>query len=255
MLISYDGTDFYGWQIQPGHTTVIGVLQQRFKAVFGKDIHIAGASRTDAGVHALGQVAVFNTDLNITAGQLHHAWQNVLPVSVLIRELIKVDLDWNPRHHVKQKTYTYHFFQERPLPFAARYGWYYRHPVNIEKLKECLDVFVGTHDFRSFCSGDDMESTVRTIDEVSVEFINEFNAYRINIKGPGFLRYMIRRIVGACLEVASRDTLGIEDLKKALAEKNPLQVLPSAPAQGLLLYRIEYHDQKQKIDNSDSADN
>lgn len=240
IIIAYDGTDYLGWQMQAEGKTVTGVLQETFKRVFGKEIHIAGASRTDGGVHALGQVAVFTTDLDIDSQELRTAWQNILPESILIKEIEIVPLEWNPRHHVKQKTYTYHFFQERPLPFAARYGWYYRYPVDIEKLKECMNVFVGTHDFRSFCTGDDMDSTVRTIDEVSVEFVKGFNAYRISIKGPGFLRYMIRRIVGACLEVASRDTMSPDVLKKALEQKNPLQLFPTAPAQGLCLLEIEY---------------
>ncbi len=241
LIIAYDGTDYFGWQIQAGHTTVTGVLQDTFKQVFGKDIHIAGASRTDAGVHALGQTAVFDTDLNLDPADLRNAWQNSLPEAILLREITSVPPDWNPRHKVKQKTYYYHFFQERPLPFAARYGWHYRYPVSLEKLNQCLNIFVGTHDFRSFCTGDDMESTVRTIDAVGVEFLNTFNAYRITIKGPGFLRYMIRRIVGACLEVASRDTMTIDDLKIALEQKNPLQLLPTAPAKGLMLHDIMYN--------------
>lgn len=240
IIIAYDGTNYLGWQMQAEGKTVTGVLQDTFKRVFGKEIHIAGASRTDGGVHALGQVAVFTTDLDISAYNLRTAWQNILPESILIKDIEPVSLEWNPRHHVKQKTYVYHFFQERPLPFTARYGWYYRYPVDIEKLRVCLAVFVGTHDFRSFCTGDDMESTVRTIDEVSVEFIKEFNAYRITIKGPGFLRYMIRRIVGACLEVASRATMSLNDLNIALEQKNPLQLFPTAPVQGLCLLKIEY---------------
>ena len=244
IIVSYDGTDYYGWQVQAGHPTVAGVLQDTFQEVFGTQIHIAGSSRTDAGVHALGQTAVFNTDLAIAPDQLHFAWQNILPPAILIRSIEEVPLDWNPRHNVKQKTYYYHFFQERPLPFGARYGWYYRYPVNIDKLKQALEVFVGTHDFRSFCTGDEYENTVRTIDAIDVEWIAEFNVYRISVKGPGFLRYMIRRIVGACLEVASRDTLTINDLKIALDQKNPLQLLPTAPAHGLLLYKVVYHSEK-----------
>lgn len=241
MIVAYDGTDYLGWQIQTEGITIVGVLQDTFKRVFGKEIHIMGASRTDTGVHAQGQVAVFNTDLNIAPADLYNAWQNVLPEAILIKEITQVSLDWNPRHKVKQKTYVYTFFQERPLPFVARYGWYYRYPVDVEKLQKCLEVFIGTHDFRSFCTGDDMDSTVRTIDEIAIELVKEVNSYRIIIKGPGFLRYMIRRIVGACLEVASRDTMSPNDLKKALEQKNPLQLFPTAPAQGLCLLNIEYY--------------
>lgn len=247
IIVAYDGTDYHGWQIQQGQRTVVGVLQETFKRAFSHDVHIIGASRTDAGVHAQAQVAACTTDLKIDPIQLHHAWQNVLPDSILITEVTQVALDWNPRHNVKQKTYTYDIFQERPLPFAARYGWYYRYPVAIDRLKECLALFVGTHDFRSFCTGDDMDTTVRTIDEVGVHFIKELNVYRITIKGPGFLRYMIRRIVGACLEVASRDTLHKGDLIEALEQKNPLQRWPTAPAQGLCLVKIEYDELQKNV--------
>ena len=116
--------------MQVGHITVAGILQDTFKNVFGKDIIIAAASRTDAGVHAFGQTAVFTTDLIIDPLMLRQAWQNILPESILIRSITEVAPDWNPRHNVQQKTYYYHFFQERTLPFTARYGWYYRHPVN-----------------------------------------------------------------------------------------------------------------------------
>lgn len=242
IIVAYDGSDFYGWQVQPEQQTVAGVLQDTFKEVFGKEITIAAASRTDAGVHALGQTAGFTTDLIIAENDLLNAWQNRLPESILIRSIQEVPLDWNPRANVKQKTYHYHFFQERALPMAARYGYYYRYPVNLEKLKQALELFVGTHDFRSFCTGDEYENTVRTIDEVSVEYLEPFKAYRIIIKGPGFLRYMIRRISGACLEVASRDNLTLVDLQKVLDAKNPLQLLPTAPAKGLMLYKIDYHD-------------
>jgi tRNA pseudouridine38-40 synthase len=240
-IIAYDGTDFYGWQIQLGHRTIVGVLQDTFKEVFSKDILIAGASRTDAGVHALGQTAAFSTDLNIKPDDLRNAWQNLLPESILIASIEEVPIDWSPRKNVTQKTYYYHFFQERPLPMSARYGYYYRYPVQLKKLKKALSVFIGTHDFRSFCTGDEYENTVRTINAIDVEYISEVKGYRITIKGPGFLRYMIRRIVGACLEVSSRDNLNLVDLQKALDAKNPLQLLPTAPAQGLLLYEIEYH--------------
>lgn len=243
IIVAYDGTDYYGWQLQENKITVARVLQDTFKAVFNTDIHLAAASRTDAGVHALGQTAAFTTDLNITAAHMRNAWQNKLPAAILIRQLQEVPLDFNPRHAVKQKTYYYHFFQERPLPFCARYGWYYRYPVSIEYLKQALEIFVGTHDFRSFCTGNDYENTVRTIDAVAVEYIARFKAYRIVIKGPGFLRYMIRRIVGACLEVASRDRLDLDNLKTILAEKNPEQSLFTAPAHGLVLAKIVYNDE------------
>lgn len=246
IVVAYDGTDYYGSQVQPCHPTVASTIQNYFKDVFNKEIHLQNASRTDAGVHALGQAAAFMTDLVIEPEQLRNALQNVLPDSILIRSIESVPLDWNPRHHVQQKIYYYHFFQERPLPMLARFGWYYRHPVSRDALYSALQLFVGTHDFRSFCTGAEYENTIKTIDAIDVEYFARFKVYRIVVKGPGFLRYMIRRIVGACLEVASRDTLTIDDLKKILDQKNPLHSLPTAPAKGLLLYKILYRDINEK---------
>lgn len=241
IIVAYDGTEYAGWQVQADQKTVAGTLQDTFKEVFNQEIIIAGASRTDAGVHALGQTAIFSTSLVLDAQQLLFAWQNILPESIAITSIKKVPLDWNPRHAVKQKIYRYHFFQKRPTPFIARYGWHYPYPVNLKKLQQALDIFVGTHDFRSFCTGHEHKNTVRTIDAINVIYVSRLQAYRITVKGPGFLRYMIRRMVGACLEVASRDTILLDDIKRVLAQKNPLHTLPTAPAKGLLLYKILYN--------------
>ena len=241
IVISYDGTAYHGWQIQVGqHPTICAILQNTFKLVFEKEITITGASRTDAGVHAFGQVAAFSTDLRIKPDEMLEAWQRKLPEAIVIRSLEPARAGWNPRARVKQKTYHYHFFTERPLPFVARYGWYYWRPIDLKKLKKALKIFKGTHDFRSFCTGDDFENTVRTIDAIGLEYLPQYKAYRITVKGPGFLRYMIRRIVGACLTVASHDKLTTDHLKAVLAQKNPEQTLQTAPAQGLLLYKIQY---------------
>jgi len=246
IIVAYDGTDYAGWQYQDGQPTIVGTVQQKFKEVFDREILMYGASRTDTGVHALGQVATFCTDLPLPAQAIQFALTNVMPSSILIRSLCEVADNYSPCHAVQEKTYYYHFFQERPLPFVSRFGWYYRYPVDLTKLQECLNVFIGTHDFRSFCTGYDRPDTVRTINSATIEYIKRFGVYRITIKGPKFLRYMIRRIVGACLEVASRDTLSVEVLQKALEQKNPHQLFPTAPAQGLVLYKIVY-DQEHSL--------
>ncbi|MBA3954057.1 tRNA pseudouridine(38-40) synthase TruA [Candidatus Dependentiae bacterium] len=240
IIVAYDGTNYCGWQRQPQVSTVVGVLEQRFQAVFKTEIALLGASRTDAGVHALGQVARFRTTLSIGIEQLKNAWNNVLPADIIIRELTQVEDTFNPQHNVAQKTYYYHFFQRRPLPFVYRYGAYYKPTIDLEKLTECLNVFVGTHDFRSFCTGQDKENTIRTIHSITVNSFKKYGFYRITIKGPGFLRYMIRRIVGACLDSACTPELTKEHLITALAEKNPSQKFDTAPARGLILRKIVY---------------
>jgi tRNA pseudouridine38-40 synthase len=240
IIIAYDGTDYAGWQVQRHCLSIAQCLQDSFFDVFGSSIALRAVSRTDAGVHALGQVATFTTNLSVDASRLHKAWNAYLPLSISIRSLELVDLTYNPHASIEHKTYWYHFFLERPLPHVQRYGFFVRCPVNITKLQDCLSVFLGTHDFRSFCTGDEREDTIRTINEISIYFVPEYNGYRIAIKGPKFLRYMIRRMVGACLCVAAKEEIGVEVLAKALIEKNPAQALPTAPAHGLMLHEVVY---------------
>ncbi len=240
MIIAYDGTDYHGWQFQPELTTIAGVLQDRFFAVFKKPIKLLGASRTDAGVHALGQVARFKADFSIDKSLLKRAWNNLLPSSILIRDIIEAPEGYHPQHDVEEKVYYYHFFTSRPLPFYARYALFYKIPLDIDKLKEALQIFVGTHDFRSFCTGYDKPSTIRTINSIELVYVERYQVYRIIVKGRSFLHYMIRRIVGAALEIASHPEKDLCLLTKALESKHPHQHLPNAPAHGLMLSSIKY---------------
>lgn len=242
MVVSYDGTAYHGWQKQPEDITVAQVLEDSFRDVFKQKISISGASRTDAGVHAFGQVASFVSDIKIAPEKLLFAWNNALPHDVLIRDISIAADDFNPRHAVASKTYHYSFFTQRPLPFVQQYGWYYSKPIDFEVLYQALQLFVGTHDFRSFCTGYDMHSTIRTIHSIHLEFDQAKQAHKIVVKGPGFLRYMIRRIVGAALAVACKDQFTCNDIVVALAKKDPAQLLPNSPAKGLMLYEIKYDE-------------
>lgn len=239
MVIAYDGTSYHGWQRQRGVPTIVGELERSFKEVFKKDISIVGASRTDAGVHALGQVARFFLEKPICERRIRFAWNNVLPAALLIRSLAEVTEPFHPQKGVSEKVYHYHFFQKRPLPLYARYG-YFAGKVDEEKLCEGLRFFVGTHDYRSFCTGDEIENTIRTIHSITVEPLPRYGAWRISVKGPGFLRYMIRRIVGACIDIASSPSRSTAELLQALEEKDPRQNLHVAPSCGLVLRSIHY---------------
>ena len=241
ITISYDGTDYCGWQRQNGCKTVAQVLSDTFKFVFLREIKLEGASRTDAGVHSLGQVARFSVDLSIEKEKILHVWNNILPSDIIIRSIEQVDDSFSPRRHATKKIYWYHIFTKQPLPFIQRYGYYCKWHIDLDKFKKGLEVFLGRHDFRSFCTGFDMGSnTTREIESISVVFIKRYNAYRIIITGRSFLRYMIRRIVGAALEVACKPGLEIGDLKRALDEKSPVQHFQTAEAKGLCLFKIYY---------------
>ncbi len=241
IVVAYEGTDFNGWQVQPNAPSITQALQNAFAQHFDRKIKITGASRTDAGVHAIGQIATFSTDLDIDHQKLLSAWNDALPPTIVVRSLEQVADDFHPIYGVEEKTYWYHFFLNRPLPFVERYGWFFRRNLDLEKLEQALRIFVGTHDFRSFCTGTDMgENTVRTITHISLERFEQFGAWRIVVKGPGFMRHMIRRVVGAAMQIASKDGINIDYLADVLAQKNPRQTLVNAPAKGLCLYKIKY---------------
>lgn len=242
IVVAYDGTGYHGWQVQPNATTVSQVLTDAFFSVFSQQAFILGASRTDKGVHALGQVAIVQAPIEVSLPVLLRAWSKALPPDITIRGIEKLDGLVHPHDGVIQKTYAYYFFTQRPMPFVARYGWYIHRKVDLDILKSALNIFIGTHDFRSFCTGDDLLDTVRTIDSVEVLYVPEWNAYKIKIKGKSFLRYMVRRIVGACLEVASREHLSLDDIVCVLRQTNPCHTLPNAPSKGLVLEKITYED-------------
>jgi len=240
IIVAYDGTDYCGWQKQACVPSITQSLEDTFLVVFDKKISITGVSRTDGGVHAMGQVASFRIDFDVNTRKMFQAWNNMLPPDIVIRKLELVNQNFNIHKNVAEKTYYYHFFTKRPLPFVQRYGWFYRYPIDLQKLQKSLDTFVGTYDFRSFCTGNAHEDTTRTIQTISLEYIKRYNIYRIIVKGPRFLRYMIRRLVGASIEVASRSNIDVAYLKEVLEEKNPEQTLPNAPSKGLMLYRVKY---------------
>lgn len=243
LVVAYDGTAYHGWQKQPGLPTIEGTLQDVFQHTFKMPVVLLGGSRTDAGVHALGQIFRAATSLTIPPQQLLYAYNNNLPADILIRNATIVDDQYSPHAAVQAKIYYYHLSLQRPLPFIARYCWYYPRTISIDRLAQAFELFQGTHDFRSFCSIEDThEDMVRTIQSIRIEYLRRLHLYRITITGERFLRHMVRRIVGAAITLATENThYTIEDLRTILYNKNPHHPLPNAPANGLTLYRIIYH--------------
>jgi tRNA pseudouridine38-40 synthase len=242
VLIAYDGTDFAGWQVQPDHPSIAQTMQDSFARVFDKKISLVGASRTDAGVHALGQVAKFETNLGVDPQILQWAWNNALPPSIVIRTLELVPPQFHPFYNILDKTYFYHFFLERPLPFIQRYGWYYWYKVDLQKLQEVLQLFIGTHNFRAFSTGEPIGGDpLCTVDAITLEQFKRFGVFRISMHGQRFLRHMVRRLVGAALSAATeKNDVSLSDVLEVMMAQNPNHTLPSAPAHGLLLHTIRY---------------
>lgn len=244
ILLAYDGTDFCGWQKQTNVITVSSVVEKSFYDVFGQNISLIGSSRTDSGVHALGQVAIFRCEnLNIANEVIRLAWNSHLPGSIFIRELSQVNDDFHPCFNVLQKTYYYHLFLQRPLPFVARYGWQYKfmNKVDIEQFYKALQLYVGEHDFASFCKiEEEGKNTVRRIDSIEIEKIARVGALRVVIKGPGFLHFQIRRLIGYALDVVRRPDLSLDYLKSLLINPDPKQTLTKAEGCGLCLRKVVY---------------
>lgn len=241
MTIAYDGTDYAGWLQQKDQPSIVQSLQDSFLKVFKKPIVILGASKTDAGVHALGQVAIGTTDIAIDPAKMRWAWNNALPATITICSL-EEDNRFHPHYNVMRKTYYYHLFITRPMPFYTRYGTFIPYPFDMERFKQALDLFKGTHDFAAFYTGNDRADTVRTIDEIYIEYCEQYKAYRIAFVGKKFLRHMIRRIIGAALAVASRQTMQSAAIIESLHTKKMNAEFLTAPAQGLMLYEIVYKD-------------
>jgi len=245
MIVAYDGTDFHGWQIQPSAITVTSCLQQTWAELFKSSISIIGASRTDAGVHALGQVARFKADINLPPEKLRAVWNARLPSGILIRDLSIADPSFHPCANVKQKTYYYTLFLRRPLPMVARYGWLYRFvdAVDWHKFQIGLQYYTGTHDFASFCKVEDGDTdTVRTIDAITVKPLTRYGALLITIKGKSFVRFQIRRMIGYALDVARRRDLPVDYLRDLLINPNHQQTLLKADGSGLCLRKVVYND-------------
>lgn len=241
ITVAYDGTAYHGWLEQPGQATVVGTLVDAYESVFGQKIDLLGASRTDAGVHALGQVARFHSNLEIDSQRWVRAWNGALPADIKIRTLEEVSPQFHPHQGVWQKVYYYHIFLKRPLPFCARYGYYYSCPLDLEKLAESLTCFEGIHNFWTFrVEGGAARSDICTMRSVHFEQFRRFDLIRIVVCGDRFLYNMVRRMVGAALVVSSSERRSVDEIRRALEHKTPRDYFPTAPAHGLVLRRVIY---------------
>lgn len=241
LTLAYDGTAYRGWQQQPHGPTVAGVLERGYKQAFGQEIDILGASRTDAGVHALGQVARFYSPLSVDAGRWLRAWNGALPPDIKIRSIERVADNYHPHRDVLHKIYYYHIFTRRPLPFLARYGYYCHRPIDQDKLRRAVACFEGQRNFWTFkVEGGAAPSDICCIKQARIEEFKRFNMVRISLCGDRFLYHMVRRMVGAVLTVATNSCRSVDEISAALAEQTPRNRFPTLPAHGLVLRRIVY---------------
>ena len=239
LTIAYDGTNYCGWQIQPNGITIEEVLNKAIRKLTGEEILVIGASRTDSGVHALGNVAVFDTESTIPAEKMAVALNQRLPEDIVIVASEEVPLDFHPRYRDCSKTYEYHIINTRiPIPTKRLTNYFVSYELNIENMRKAASYLVGEHDFVSFCNvRTDVENTIRTI--TALDILTEGNEITIRITGNGFLYNMVRIIVGTLVRVG-RGFYTPEKVKEILEAKDRKAAGVTAPAQGLFLVKIDY---------------
>lgn len=243
--VRYDGTEFAGWQVQPGRRTVQGALEEAMSRIARQAVRIQGASRTDAGVHALAQVFSCRWP-GPFPDRLRYALSRMLAPQIRVTELVETAPEFNARFSAKTKRYAYSLDLGRePDPFSAHYAWFVRQRIDSEYLRELLPALAGTRDFGGFqSSGNQMENTVRTLFSVRLEKGPAFGAYdardlwRLEFHGDGFLYHMVRNIAGTLIEIA-RGRFPREFLDQCLASSGPF-LGHCAPAHGLTLVAVEY---------------
>lgn len=241
LIVSYDGTNYHGWQVQPSAVTIEGMLNEAVKSLTGEAVQVIGASRTDAGVHALGNVAVFDTESRIPAEKFSYALNQRLPEDIVIQRSLQVPASFHPRHCDCRKTYEYTIINRAfPLPEYRNTAYFYYGSLDLEKMREATGAFLGEHDFAAFCSaGAQVQSTVRTIYALEVAKEDAEEKIRIRVQGNGFLYNMVRILVGTLLEVG-KGAVPPGDMGDIIASCDRAQAGPTAPAKGLRLMKIEY---------------
>ena len=239
LLVAYDGTNYCGWQVQPNGTTIEGVLNAALSALLGEEIKVTGASRTDSGVHSLGNVAIFDTNSRIPAEKISFALNQRLPEDIAVQESCEVEADWHPRHCDSRKTYEYRILNRTfPLPNRRLDTYFYHHALDLQAMQQAAQYLVGTHDFKSFCSvNTQVEDTVRTI--FSCDVTRSDDIITIRVRGSGFLYNMVRIIAGTLIQVGA-GRMKPEQIPEILAACDRKCAGPTAPAQGLTMIGIEY---------------
>jgi tRNA pseudouridine38-40 synthase len=264
LIISYDGTDFHGWQRQPHAPTVQACLEGAIAKLVGERVQVWGSGRTDAGVHALNQVANFKTDCRIPCENLVKALNDVLPPTVRIKGAQEVDADFHARYDVRAKTYRYRILQA-PLcsPFLWRFVFHYPFPLDRARMAEAARLLEGERDFTSFAGlvgegsalplppgqaaaqraslplREGPSGMVRRIYESRVLWRPRTSLLIYEVRGSGFLHHMVRNLVGTLIEVG-RGKFAPQDMLRILTARDRAKAGPTAPAQGLCLVRVEY---------------
>ncbi len=246
MIIAYDGTKYCGWQTQPNGPTIEALLNRHLSELLREEIQVIGASRTDSGVHALGNVAVFDTETRIPAEKIALALNQRLPADVVVQHSCQVADDFHPRKCNSRKVYEYRILNRKiPLPAQRFNSLFFYMPLDLEKMRQAASYLLGEHDFVSFCSvRNQLEDTVRTIYSLTLE--KEGDMIVLRICGNGFLYNMVRIIVGTLLKVGT-GAMEPQRVEEILDGRDRRLAGPKAPAHGLTLVSIEEEAQPRPL--------
>ncbi len=247
LVVSYDGTAYNGWALQKStHNTIEEMLNRAIKAVTGEELQVIGASRTDAGVHAYGNVAVFDTDSTIPGDRFSYALNHVLPDDIRIVSSAEVAPDFHPRHCETEKTYEYRVLNTKtPVPTMRLYTYHFSMPLDEERMQRAAEYLIGEHDFTSFCNVESQAlSHVRIIKDVTVK--RDGDLVTISVTGNGFLYNMVRIIAGTLVQIG-RGKGEPEDVEKMIEAKDRAAAGPTAPPEGLFLMNYKFLGNELKI--------
>ena len=248
LKVAYDGTNYHGFQRQLPITkatlAIQNVLEDKLQRIFDDKIELAAAGRTDAGVHALGQVVSFSANGTIPVDKIPIAASGLLPDDIVILDAWETASDFNARHSAKSKIYIYRILTGKVSnPFVNRYAWHIRYPLDVEAMKAAISLLIGRYDFSAFkAAGGAPMSPVRTIFSTGIEFDSDFygsTIITIKIHANGFLYHMARNIVGSLIAVG-RGRFSVEDFKRIFESGDRNKAAPTAPPQGLCLYEVFY---------------
>jgi tRNA pseudouridine38-40 synthase len=240
LLIEYDGTNYHGWQVQPNAVTIQEVIEKKIEVMTQQRVRLIASGRTDAGVHALGQVANFKTTSAIPVEGFQRGLNSLLPPDIIVRSAEEVDAQFHAQYGAKRKTYRYVILNcEVPSAISRNYSWHLPVPLDVQAMQEACGVLLGRQDFSSFQGADaDTEDPVREVyrAEWSVE---KKNFLHFTVEADGFLKHMVRNIVGTLAEVG-RGKLSVQDFERILGARDRRRAGITAPAQGLFLVEVKY---------------
>lgn len=240
LVLAYDGSRYHGWQRQPNGITIQEVVEEKIQVMVGGSVTLIASGRTDAGVHAINQICNFKTKSNIGPGEIKKGLNSLLPGDILVREAEYVSLDFHARYDARSKTYEYRILnREKPDIFQRKYLWHIRMPLDVEEMTKCVSFLMGTHDFSSFkSSGSGNIDPVRSVTNAELHG-PENGQLRFVIEADGFLRHMVRSIVGTLVE-AGLGKMNSLRFKEIIESRDRNLAGVKAPAQGLFLMKVRY---------------